>query len=174
MIDIMIIYKITNLINNKSYIGLTLKDVTKRVAEHIYTKYPLGKSLRKYGLQSFNISIIDSAETISDLYEKERYWIKLYDCKNPNGYNLTDGGDGKLGFKASEETRQKMSKDRMGRIPWNKGLTKETDKRIIPRKPTKEHKEKIRQSLLGHKVTEETKRKIRETKKCTIYNKKII
>jgi group I intron endonuclease len=91
----MIIYKIENNINGKIYIGLTTKDLSKRIAGHIAeNKSYIQKALNKYGLQSFTVSVIDSAESREILCEKEKYWIQHYGCKAPNGYNLTDGGDG--------------------------------------------------------------------------------
>lgn len=91
----MIIYKIENNINGKIYIGLTTKDLSKRIAGHIAeNKSYIQKALNKYGLQSFAVSVIDSAESREILCEKERYWIQHYNSKVPNGYNLTDGGDG--------------------------------------------------------------------------------
>jgi group I intron endonuclease len=159
------IYLITNKINDKKYVGLTTKGISQRISEHISAGTYIGKALRKYGLQSFDISIIDSANTIDTLREKEKYWVKCYNSKFPNGYNLTDGGDGRLGYRTTEKTKQLMSRNRKGRIPWNKGLTKEVDNRLGGRKLTEEHKNKIRQSLLGHRVKETTIAKIRDTKK---------
>jgi group I intron endonuclease len=91
----MIIYKIKNNVNGKIYIGLTTKDLSKRIAEHVVeNKSYIQKALNKYGIQAFTISVIDSAESRDILCEKEKYWIQHYDCKAHKGYNLTDGGDG--------------------------------------------------------------------------------
>lgn len=46
--------------------------------------------------------------------EKEKELIKLYNCKAPFGYNLTDGGEGTLGIEVSEEIRQKRSENMSG------------------------------------------------------------
>src|SRR3989304_2765181 len=102
----MTIYKIENKFNGKIYIGQTKREINKRVYFHLKRKSYVGNALRKYGLQSFLISIIDQADTKEILDEKERYWIKFYNCRNPEGYNFTDGGDGLIN--PSEETRQKM------------------------------------------------------------------
>jgi hypothetical protein len=91
----MIIYKIQNKINGKIYIGQTKYPLSKRIGEHLAEKKSfVQKALNKYGLQSFDISIIDSAETREILSDKEIYWIRFYNCKAPKGYNCTDGGDG--------------------------------------------------------------------------------
>jgi group I intron endonuclease len=103
----MIIYKIVNRINNKIYVGLTRKDVSQRVVEHITDKTYIGKALRRYGIESFVISVIDKADSVEVLKEKECYWIRTLDCKAPKGYNLTDGGDGLVN--PSEKVRRAIS-----------------------------------------------------------------
>lgn len=79
----MIIYKITNLINNKVYIGLTTLTLAKRWNAHkAVSKYKnshLYQSIRKYGVQNFIIEEIDSTDNFKKLGELERYYIKLYD-----------------------------------------------------------------------------------------------
>ena len=91
------IYKITNLCNNKCYIGQS-RNINKRWAGHkaaAYDKtnkgyhYPLYKAFRKYGLNNFQFEIIEEC-LIKDLDEKEIYWI---DTLKPE-YNQTTGGEG--------------------------------------------------------------------------------
>jgi group I intron endonuclease len=89
-----IIYKIVNKLNGKIYIGQTVKSVDQRLREHTKGNSYLSNSLKKHDTQSFEISVIDSAENKKFLNEKEKHWIRLYNCKVPNGYNLTDGGEG--------------------------------------------------------------------------------
>lgn len=96
----MIIYKITNLINNKVYIGLTTTTLDYRWARHITeSKNPqntkhLYKAMRKYGVDNFNIEEIDRAETLDELGELERKYIKEYNSTDYKcGYNLTAGGE---------------------------------------------------------------------------------
>lgn len=102
----MIIYKIESKIDGKIYIGQTKREVSRRVFFHSKRDSHIGRALRKYGLSSFDISVIDGAENKYALDEKERFWIKYYDCRNPNGYNFTDGGEGLTN--PSEETKQKI------------------------------------------------------------------
>lgn len=95
------IYKITNLINNKVYIGQSV-NIEKRIISHKNTgfnpknssyDYPLYKAIRKYGLENFSFEIIE--ELNKDLLnDREKYWISYYNSNNKNfGYNQTDGGD---------------------------------------------------------------------------------
>lgn len=96
------IYKITNKINNKAYIGQTTRDIQTRWAEHIrcafypnldYTSY-LYNAIRKYGTDAFSIELIEECSD-SILDEREQYWIKEFDsCEI--GYNITRGGQGAI------------------------------------------------------------------------------
>ena len=92
------IYKITNDINDKVYIGKTEFDIEKRFQEHCRDslkdrneKRPLYNAMNKYGIEHFKIEEI---EQCNDIENREKYWIEYYDSYN-NGYNATLGGDGK-------------------------------------------------------------------------------
>ena len=108
----MIIYKITNLINNKIYIGQTIRSLEVRIKAHTHAKSYIGKALRKYGLENFKIEVIDTASSADDLNSKEKYWIETYNTISPSGYNLKEGGvQGRL----SKESIEKISKTLTGR-----------------------------------------------------------
>lgn len=95
------IYKITNQINGKNYIGQTRFTVKKRWNEHIFNalhtsiNYPLYSAIRKYGVDNFSISLIEEVED-EKLDEREQYWISEYNTYigNNEGYNATLGGEG--------------------------------------------------------------------------------
>lgn len=104
------IYKITNLINNKCYIGQTTKTIEERYRHHIVDskrtdrysyKYPLYSAMRKYGYENFKLEKIETCN-ISELNEREIYWIDYYDTYK-NGYNQTLGGDGTRYLNLNEE-----------------------------------------------------------------------
>ena len=93
------IYKITNSINQKSYIGKTVQTIEKRWKEHIkdsrkYVNRPLYRAFNKYGIENFSIDLIEEVD-IRELSNKEIYWIEYYHTYS-NGYNATLGGDGKI------------------------------------------------------------------------------
>lgn len=91
------IYKITNLTNNKVYIGQS-RNIQQRFATHRsrafnqnsedYNKY-LYRAIRKYGLDNFSFEVIEQC-SIEQLNEKEKYWIIYYNAENSDfGYNQT-------------------------------------------------------------------------------------
>jgi len=96
----MIIYKITNKINNKIYIGKTVKTLKRRFDLHKnqsnnHGNTHLYNAMCLYGVKNFSIEQIDTANDISELNKKEMFWIKKYKSYDSNiGYNLTLGGDG--------------------------------------------------------------------------------
>lgn len=92
----MFIYKITNTMNQKIYIGQTCQSIEKRFLQHSKAITPLGDVMRKYGLENFTIEIIEECSTPEHAKEQERFWIKTLKSKVPNGYNQSDGGEGIL------------------------------------------------------------------------------
>jgi len=119
-----IIYQITNQINGKSYIGFTTRKI-KRITEHKHcdgTSPKLDNAVKKYGWENFNHQILymgeDEQHTLKII---EPFFIQHLNTKHPNGYNLTNGGDGILGYKHTKETRRKISIGHKGQIPWIKG-----------------------------------------------------
>ena len=98
------IYKITNKVNGKIYIGQSV-NIEQRWKAHRNTAYnmydknydkPLYRAIRKYGLENFCFEIIEEC-LVSELNEKERYYISFYNSFF-DGYNLTLGGDGSAHF----------------------------------------------------------------------------
>ena len=121
-VSLLIIYKATNLINGKVYIGQTINTLEYRKNQHFReakskrrnTVY-FHNALNKYGYENFKFEEIDSANTQQELDEKERYWIKYYDSINKNkGYNLDSGGHS--GGIKSEETKRKIGETT--KIKW--------------------------------------------------------
>lgn len=109
----MVVYKATNKINGKVYVGQTVRSLQERMAEHSrHSATAFDKALKKYGLDAFDVEQIDSASDVDELNKKEIYWIQFHDCMIPNGYNMCEGGGNTKGFRHSEESRKKMSESR--------------------------------------------------------------
>ena len=90
------IYKVTNKINGKVYIGQSV-DIGRRWREHMTAKDDIyfHKAIQKYGVENFEWEVIEQCKK-KDLDEREIYWIEYYDSFN-KGYNCTKGGDGNSG-----------------------------------------------------------------------------
>ena len=109
----MIIYKVTNLINGKIYVGQTANSLEKRWKDHCRTGYLLNKAIKKYGKENFTIEQIDMASSKEECDEKEKNYIKeLKSHTLEHGYNLELGGNGP--GKHSEVTLKKMSESQLG------------------------------------------------------------
>ena len=91
----MFVYKITNKVNDKVYIGQTVRPINKRFNRHINDALKnkldthFARAIRKYGESNFVIEQIDTANNQEELTLKEQYYIRLFDSIN-NGYNETD------------------------------------------------------------------------------------
>lgn len=115
----MIVYKITNNINGKIYIGITEKTICQRFKEHVWAAnrgarpYPLYKAILKYGAQNFSIEQIDVAANRDELRKKEIFYIAKYKANIPGvGYNQSPGGETNGG---SDNPRAKLNEEDV----WN-------------------------------------------------------
>lgn len=169
------IYKITNSINNKIYIGQTTRPFKDRINDYrrgICNDH-IKNSFNKHGFNNFKFEIIDTAETIDELNNKEIMYITKYDSTNKNiGYNLELGGRNSI---PSPETLLKMSESHLGIIQSETWINKriavagsDDAKKYGKTKSDIEKKhlsEKSPKFWLGKNRSEETKEKIRQTKK---------
>lgn len=106
------IYKYTNVINGKIYIGQST-NIQKRYSQHLYdaTKRPergtgVDRAIAKYGIENFKFEIIEEC-SVEKLNERERYWINFYDSYH-NGYNCSLGGNS---LKGSEHPRSILNEE---------------------------------------------------------------
>lgn len=146
------VYKITNLVSGKIYIGQTRHSLKQRWRHHLHAALngklngKLQQAIVKHGKESFTIGSIESGiVSIEELNAREAYYIQVYDTFK-NGYNMTTGGDG---YTVSEDTKRKLSL----RNGWKH--TEETKTKIgakaVGRKHSAETKVKISKVLLGNK-----------------------
>lgn len=94
----MLIYKITNNINGKIYVGQTKHTLKTRFGAHKRSsrrkevKSLISKAIKKYGEENFSIEQIDTAKNLTCLNKKEIFWIKSLNSQKPEGYNILKGG----------------------------------------------------------------------------------
>ena len=142
------IYKITNTVNGKAYIGQTRHDaVADRIPKHFsgHGNIPIKRAVDKYGKDAFTYEILHDGIIPEFLDALEIKEIEKHNTLIPHGYNLRTGGRGGA---CSEETKEKISEANKGKTPWNKG------------------KKGVQSpSMKGRKHTDESRRKMSEAKK---------
>lgn len=111
------VYKTTNNINNKIYIGQKKSD--KFIPSYKGSGKLLRKAIEKYGKESFNVEIVCWATSKKELDDQERYWIKKLNSRNSDvGYNLAEGGEGSNGggFKGKHHSPESKEKHRQAAL----------------------------------------------------------
>ena len=144
----MIIYKITNDINNKVYIGQTIRTLQERWNEHLKAKdkFKLHAAMSYYGNEHFHIEQIDSAQNIQELNEKEIYWINYYNAYE-DGDNCTLGGQ----INPMQCEQSKLIHDNKMRSLETREKISSSMKEYKKQNPVSEEtREKLRQKALGN------------------------
>ena len=178
------IYLVTNTLNGKQYVGQTIVAGNRVGHGKLMTR-----AYQKHGKDSFTYEpICNSIENRNTLNFMEKFWIKVMDCRIPNGYNIEHGGS-KV-EKIADETRALLSAQRMGNqhrlgtkqsettkalmSAQRRNMSSDTRTRIsnslIGRPVSAETIEKIRIGNQGKIVSEETKEKIRAARKLQVFS----
>ena len=125
------IYKITNKINNKCYIGQSTR-IERRWEEHLYQtdrssliKY----ALRKYGINNFLFEVVEECKQ-EELNEREQYWIQFYNSYE-EGYNLTLGGGGAIKYSIEMVYEDYCKTNNMAQTAKNIGCSVSTVRRVL-------------------------------------------
>ena len=153
------IYLVTDTTNGMKYTGKHHYHIEGQLDPNYHGSGTIIKNIYKKRPETLKEEYIKTCYSEEEMNSDEQYYIKLFKTLWPNGYNLTEGGDGGI---PSEETRRKMSLARKGKTPYNKGKphSDETKKKIS---------EVIKEKFLND---EDYRRKISETKKGRpAYNK---
>jgi group I intron endonuclease len=158
-----IVYKITNKINGKVYIGYTSKSIQKRFQEHInWAKSNkklqlIHKSINKYGKENFKIEPLIICYDFDTALEKEKYYIQKYNSyfKGGFGYNMTYGGEGSFGYKWSKKQKEYAHNHAYVRTKKHKenqkNILRKNFEKINKTRQTKKYKEEQRIRNLGEK-----------------------
>ena len=171
----MYIYKITNIINSKVYIGMS----TKANDNYFGSGVIISKAIKKYGKEYFIKEIIETCENIEQLQIREQYWIQYYkSILNDNCYNVHEGGKGGNWKKwMSQERLEEVMLNlkngggqfKKGEKPWNKGLKYKNEKISIALKGKKQDAETVKKrtdKLIGKKRNEDQKKNISSSLKA--------
>ena len=147
------IYKITNLINKKFYIG---KD-TSSDSNYFGSGLLIKRAIEKYGLKNFQKEIIDETDNYEELSLKEKYWINHFNSTNlKTGYNISIGGDG--GDTLSNHPNLDLIKEKISNGSIVKGKTYEE---VFGEEKAKKYKEKLKEkmnlSILSEKSRQNSK-----------------
>lgn len=175
------IYRLTNLINGKIYIGKTI-DICRRIHQHstLTSKYKhhLGNAIKKYGIESFTEDILLEIKSNNIgklniiLSSLERFYIKKYNSYN-DGYNSTIGGEGTSGFRWRESSKKKLSislkeyfKTTEGKLHIQKVISSSKNRTV-----SSDTRIKIGIGNKGKKLSDETKDRIREYQKSIAHSR---
>ena len=178
-----IIYTLSCPITNQiRYVGQTSKTIEFRLKRHLTEKGNCRrinwfKSLKNKNLLPI-IEIIDVVDSNDDWRFWEQYYISLFKSWNFNLVNMTDGGDGIIGFKHSEATKLEFSKKRKGRkltkewrenIIKNKADTSGEKNGMYGKKHSDEHKKRVSEKLIGRTFSDESLLKLRKSNGTKIF-----
>lgn len=148
----LIIYKTTNLINGKIYIGQD----SHNNPEYLGSGKILRQAIKKYGKENFKKEMLEKCNSIEELSLRERYWIQYFGCVNRKiGYNLSIGGGRGNRERRTWQFKKRVSNKLKGRISPTKGRRKtkeEIEKQIVNRRKNAE--------LRGFWITEQTRKKL--------------
>lgn len=184
------VYKITNNVNGKIYIG---QKKSEKLLENYWGSGKLiVEAIKKYGKDNFSREVLEWCETKDELNQRERYFIEKFNARSPDvGYNLAVGGT-VIGMNHSAETRAKMSashkgkpkseaaKRKMSEAHKGKHLSEEHRKAIsetlkismvgknVGKKHSEETKRLISEQLKGHLTSDETRKKISDANKGNV------
>lgn len=159
---IMYIYKTTNLITNKIYIGQHKKKINNN-KPYFGSGRLLKKKIKEYGIENFKNEILEYCNSIDELNEKEIYWIKKLNSTNENiGYNITSGGNQKIPteefIKRCKDARNNISiekkkewHNKISKTFIEKGISKGENNPMYGKEYTKERQEKCAKSKKENK-----------------------
>ena len=178
------VYKITNTVNNKAYIGISIHEPEKgRIKDHLSGRgnRVIANAVKKYGKDAFTYEILEANVFDEFLPDLEVAYIANFNTVAPHGYNLTYGGSHSI---PSENTRRKMSKSRKGEKNsfYGKRHSEETLRKLSDAKKgennpnfnrtfSEEHRRKLSRTLKGNRNSagstrsEEHRRKLSRTLK---------
>jgi group I intron endonuclease len=111
------VYGIEHVASGRWYVGKST-NMGKRLSKHLSGQSGcphLNHAIKKYGWNAFRVEILEVCGSDAEAMAREIFWIAHKRCRSPDGFNLTDGGEGASGAVCSAETRAKLSSARRGK-----------------------------------------------------------
>lgn len=184
------VYKITNKLNGKFYVGSSL-NVTKRKLTHfmylrknLHPNKKLQNSWNKHGESAFEFFILEVVENKEHLIMREQHWLNYFNAVE-NGYNILKLAYSPTGWTPSDETREKMSISQTGRkhspetrakmSAWQMGRKfsdesrKKMSEKAKGRTFSKETRERMSIAKKGRKPSEESKATMRKAQREIVF-----
>lgn len=183
-----ICYKITNTITNQSYVGQTTFTVEDRWNKHVLASFCsnetnknihlLQKAIKEYGVESFVTERLMCTTSPKEIDRIEKQMIKQHNTfyLDGNGYNMTRGGGGTIGYKFTDEVRLKMSLAQKGkkRGPRSEEVKRKISEANKGRKPSLYTLQRRKEACTGVPRSEQTKNKIKNTLTGTKRPKEVV
>lgn len=163
----MTIYKITNLVNGKVYVGQTILPVDTRWRAHCAKSscksgIQISYAIQKYGKDQFDFSVIEVCSSVDELNAREVFWIKELNSISPTGYNLCEGGsngkkheDTKLRISVANKGKALSEEHKKALSEARKKLPMEVKTKNIKNAHTSEVRQKISKTRIGVKQSAE-------------------
>lgn len=172
----MIIYKITNLINNKIYVG---KDIRNN-PNYFGSGIAIRNAIKKYGKENFKKEILETCKTEKSLCKREKFWIKKLKSFKPIGYNISEGGNGgNTLLYMSDAKKNKIYKKIRNKFhnhtKYTEGYLNRGKKISESKKGVKfseKHKKNLSESHKGQIVCDDTRKKLSDSLKGRIPHNK--
>ena len=184
-LDMGYVYKITNTVNGKAYIGISIHEPKKRrIKDHLSGRGNriIANAVKKCGKDAFVYEILEANVFDEFLPDLEVAYIANYNTVVPNGYNLDSGGshaipseetrrkisEGNKGKRLSAETRRKISEGNKGKViseETRRKLSETHKKPLLGKRLSAETRRKISEGNKGKVISEETRRKLSEAHK---------
>lgn len=164
------IYAITNIVNDKQYVGQAVVKYKRwknhRIALRCnkHENKHLQSAYNKYGEAAFIYTVLEIISDVSLLDEREQYWMDKLDCVDPKGYNLQPIAGSSRGYKHSIETKMKWSEQRKGK-KRSAQFALSVSIRMTGKIITEDTRQKLVDSHTGHKHSDETKAKMSAARK---------
>lgn len=174
MLSDSVIYCITNIINDKQYVGQALikgkrwKNHRIALQHNKHENRHLQAAYNKYGADSFVFTVVEKVHWLHLLNDREQYWMDKLDCVDPKGYNLNPTAGSARGFKHTEETKLKWSEQRKGK-KRSAEFAASVSARMTGKVISEETRRKLVESHKGNSHSAETKAKMSEAKKGNRY-----